>query len=70
MPLLVAKVAEATQIPFENIVDSEKVIKLDNSNSMNDTIHPNEHGYGALAQEIYMKLAMSQKLKQRVMQLY
>lgn len=29
MSVLVAKVAEAAGIPFENLVDSEKVIKMD-----------------------------------------
>lgn len=43
---------------------------MDNQNTMNDTIHPNEHGYGALAQELYMRIALSKNLKQRVMQLH
>jgi lysophospholipase L1-like esterase len=67
MAIQVVKVAEANKIPFENVVDSEKLLKADNQNTMNDTIHPNEHGYGILAQELYMRLAMSRNLKQRVM---
>jgi hypothetical protein len=37
---------------------------------MADPIHPNEHGYGVLAQEIYMRLAFSHPLKQRINQIY
>lgn len=59
MARLISKVAEQNGIPAENVVDSEKILKMDNDNTMNDTIHPNEHGYGVLAQELYMKLAMS-----------
>lgn len=49
MSVLIAKVAEASGIPFGNVVDSEKLIKTDNKNTMADPIHPNEHGYGVLA---------------------
>jgi len=37
---------------------------------MDDAIHPNEIGYGALAQELYMRLANSAPLKQRIMKNY
>jgi hypothetical protein len=37
---------------------------------MADTIHPNDHGYGVLAQEIYMRLAYSDQLKQRIDAIY
>ena len=33
---------------------------------MVDAIHPNVAGYGILAQELYMRLAFSQQLKQKV----
>ena len=33
-------------------------------------IHPNEHGYGVLAQEIFMRLAYSPKLKKRINDAY
>ena len=37
---------------------------------MVDAIHPNEVGYGALAQEIYMRLAFSAPLKTRIVKNY
>ena len=58
MSVLVAKVAEAAGIPVENIVDSENNIKV-SKDTMADAIHPNLHGYGILALELYMKLAFS-----------
>lgn len=66
--ILVAKVAEANGIPFQNVVDSESVVKVDSlaETAMADAIHPNERGYGRLAQEIYMRLAFSEQLKTRV----
>jgi len=70
MSVLVAKVAQSAGIPFENVIDSENVIKKEHMETMNDTIHPNLVGYGKLAQEIYMRLAFSPPLKNRIMQLY
>jgi len=67
---LVEEVAKNTNIPLENYIDSEKLIKMDNSNTMFDQIHPNEHGYGVLAQELYMKMAMSPSLKKRINMIY
>jgi lysophospholipase L1-like esterase len=67
---LTAQVAQNTGIPLENYIDSEKLIKMDNTNTMYDQIHPNEHGYGVLAQELYMRLALSPTLKKRVDMIY
>ena len=33
---------------------------------MKSEIHPNHNGYAVLAQEVYMKLALSPKLKQKI----
>jgi hypothetical protein len=33
---------------------------------MADVIHPNQKGYGVLAQEIYMKMAYNRELKERI----
>jgi len=46
---LVSQVAQNTNIPVENRIDSENLIKMDNKNTMADPIHPNDHGYGVLA---------------------
>ena len=51
---------------MDNIIETEKLIKQDNKNVMFDTIHPNDHGYGVLAQEIYMRLAFNKDLKERI----
>lgn len=62
---LISKVAEQTGIPWQNVIDSGKLIKRDYT-MMADSIHTNEHGNGVLAQEIYMRLAFSQQLKERI----
>lgn len=67
---LVSKVAEKNKLPSENFIDSEQVIKFDNANTMASEIHPNEHGYGVLAQELYMRLAFSPKIKQKIDEIY
>ena len=46
---LIAQVAKNTSVPMENFIDSEKLIKMDNKDTMFDQIHPNEHGHGVLA---------------------
>jgi len=51
---------------MENLIDTEELLKMKNKNTMSDTIHPNEHGYGILAQELYMKLALNRNLKDKV----
>lgn len=51
---------------MENIIDTENLLKMQNNKTMSDTIHPNEHGYGVLAQELYMKLALNKNLKERI----
>jgi len=68
MKSLVAKVANQTGIPWQNVIDTEKVIKRDGSMAA-DGIHINEAGNGALAQEIYMRLAFSEPLKKIVDQI-
>jgi len=67
---LVTKVAEDNKIPMDDFIDSEKIIKFENTGTMLTEIHPNEHGYGVLAQELYMRLAFSPKIKQRINQIY
>jgi lysophospholipase L1-like esterase len=42
---------------MDNVIDTEKLLKMQNKGTMADTIHPNQLGYGILAQEIYMRLA-------------
>lgn len=37
---------------------------------MADVIHPNDHGYGVLAQEIYMRFAFSAPLKSKIVGIY
>lgn len=50
MSALVAKVAQETGVPKEQVIDSERYIRYFTSqNAMVDSIHPNEVGYGALA---------------------
>lgn len=51
---------------MDNVIDTEKLIKMQNKNTMADSIHPNEKGYGILAQEIYMRLAYNKELKERI----
>jgi lysophospholipase L1-like esterase len=63
---LVSKVGINAGIPMDNVIDTEKLIKMQNKNTMADSIHPNEKGYGILAQEIYMKLAYNKELKERI----
>ena len=64
MSSLIQKIGVQAGIPKDNIIDSERYIKYYSiKNSMVDAIHPNEVGYGALAQEIYMRLAFSPSLK-------
>lgn len=46
---LVGKVAHQNNITMDNFIDSEKLIKFDNTKTMLSEIHPNEHGYGVLA---------------------
>ena len=57
-------------IPLENFIDTEKLLKIDNKDTMADAIHPNQHGYGVLAQELYMRFAFSQNLKERINLIY
>jgi hypothetical protein len=51
---------------MDNVIDTEKLIKMQNKNTMADSIHPNQNGYGILAQDIYMKLAYNKELKERI----
>jgi hypothetical protein len=51
---------------MDDYIDSEKLIKFDNKGAMLSEIHPNEHGYGILAQELYMRLAFSPKIKKMI----
>lgn len=67
---LVTKVAEQNNVTMQNFIDSEKLIKFDNKGAMLSEIHPNEHGYGLLAQELYMRLAFSPKIKQMITDKY
>ena len=53
-------------IPMDNVIDTEKLLKMQNKDTMADVIHPNQHGYGILAQEIYMRLAYNKELKERI----
>jgi hypothetical protein len=67
MPALVAKTGLQAGIPLEQIIDSERYVRVFTpQNAMVDAIHPNQVGYGALAQEIYMRLALSTPLKARI----
>lgn len=67
MSALVAKIGYQAGIPKEHIIDSERHVQIFTStNAMVDAIHPNAVGYGALAQEIYMRLALSAPLKTRI----
>ena len=60
---LVQKVAKINKIPQKNVIDSERLLRFENSNTMLSEINPNEHGYGVLAQELYERLAFSPELK-------
>lgn len=51
---------------MDNVIDTEKLLKMQNKNTMADSIHPNQKGYGILAQDIYMKLAINKELKERI----
>lgn len=48
---------------MDDYIDSEKLIKFNNKDTMLGEITPNEHGYAVLAQELYMRLSFSPKIK-------
>lgn len=57
-------------VKFDNVIDSESLLKEQNSGAMADVIHPNEKGYGILAQEIYNRLALSPSLNSKIKSVY
>lgn len=63
---LVTQVVLKSNISFDSFIDSERILKEQNTNTMNDVIHPNDKGYGILAQEIYMRFANSKNLKNKI----
>jgi len=71
MSSLVAKIGRQAGIPEEQIVDAERHVRFFTAgNAMADAIHPNEVGYGALAQELYMRLATAAPLQTRIARNY
>lgn len=56
---LVEKVALQNDIPWDHVIDSERYIIAFQQGTMADSIHPDEKGYGNLAQEIYMRMSYS-----------
>lgn len=63
MANLVRKIAQVTSIPEEQIVDSERLLKVDNEDTMVSEILPNHHGNAVLAQEVYEKMAFAPAIK-------
>jgi len=60
---MVHKVATKNGIPFDHVIQADRYIN-NQPNTMADAIHPNEKGYGILAQEIYMRMAYSSSYMQ------
>jgi hypothetical protein len=64
----VKKVAAQTGIPEHHIVDGYAMLRNPNrkeSAISGDGTHPNERGYGELAQEFYMRMAFSPEFMER-----
>ena len=68
--MLATKIALKNFIKMDNFIDSEDLLKEKNTGTMADVIHPNDKGYGILAQEIYNRFAFSPTLNAKIKSIF